>query len=138
MNDRIMIDTNLWVYFFSQIRTTKHQTVYQLIEEKFEWIFSSTQILGELYNVLTKKNLVNKDQANYIVLQMIDAFPVLGIETETILKSIEINKHYQYSYWDSSIIATALLNDCRYLYTEDLQHDQLIENTLKIVNPFRE
>jgi predicted nucleic acid-binding protein len=33
-------------------------------------------------------------------------------------------------------IAAALPADCKILYTEDLQHEQVIESTLTIQNPF--
>ena len=40
-------------------------------------------------------------------------------------------------FFDSNIIITsALENDCSILYTEDLQHEQVIEGKLKIINPF--
>jgi len=38
--------------------------------------------------------------------------------------------------YDSLIIASALEADCKILYTEDLQHNHLVENKLRIVNPF--
>jgi predicted nucleic acid-binding protein len=57
------------------------------------------------------------------------------IDTPKVLKAMEINIHYGYSYWDSLIIATALQTNCSILYSEDMQHDRLIEGTLKIVNP---
>ncbi|BAP56427.1 hypothetical protein THII_2130 [Thioploca ingrica] len=34
-------------------------------------------------------------------------------------------------------VAAALENNCSILYTEDLQHNQLIENHIKIINPFK-
>ena len=37
---------------------------------------------------------------------------------------------------DSLMISSALLNNCNILYSEDLQHNQLIENQLQIINPF--
>ena len=40
------------------------------------------------------------------------------------------------SFWDSLIVASALENDCSFIYTEDLQHNQIIENKLKVINPF--
>ena len=41
-----------------------------------------------------------------------------------------------FSYWDSMITAAALKSGCNILYSEDLQHEQLMENQLKIINPF--
>jgi predicted nucleic acid-binding protein len=43
---------------------------------------------------------------------------------------------YQFSYWDSLILAAALESGCIWLYSEDLQDGQQIENTLTIRNPF--
>jgi predicted nucleic acid-binding protein len=55
---------------------------------------------------------------------------------EVIQKALKLNSKYGYSYYDCLILASALLNDCEYLYSEDMQHNQLIEGKLKIVNPF--
>lgn len=55
---------------------------------------------------------------------------------DTITLALDISKRYQYSYYDSHIIAAALENNCSLLYSEDMQHGQEIEGKLKIVNPF--
>ena len=39
-------------------------------------------------------------------------------------------------HYDSQIIAAALTAGCTVLYSEDMQHGQLIDGTLTIVNPF--
>jgi len=49
-----------------------------------------------------------------------------------------IKEKYHYSWWDSLILTSALENNCKIVYSEDMQHGQIIENTLKIVNPFLE
>jgi predicted nucleic acid-binding protein len=48
-----------------------------------------------------------------------------------------LNIRFQLSHWDSLIIAAALEGHCEVLYSEDLQHGQIIEG-LEIINPFRE
>jgi len=68
----------------------------------------------------------------------IATFPVSEVGTLMVVKALELRDHYNYSYWDSLLIAMALLNDCQQLYSEDMQHDQLIENKIRIINPFRE
>ncbi len=47
-----------------------------------------------------------------------------------------IREKYRYSYYDSLVISAALYANCTVLYSEDMQHGQIIENKLKIVNPF--
>ncbi|MEY3882473.1 MAG: hypothetical protein RIQ94_3269 [Pseudomonadota bacterium] len=54
----------------------------------------------------------------------------------TIRKSAEIALRYQFSNWDSLIIAAALLAKCDILYSEDMQHNQVIDGQLTILNPF--
>lgn len=58
------------------------------------------------------------------------------ISKETIKSSFEIVSKYGYSIWDGLIIAVALENNCLILYTEDMQDGQIIEDSLRITNPF--
>ena len=57
---------------------------------------------------------------------------------ETSLYALRIAKEYRFAWYDSLIIASALENGCALLISEDLQHDQVIEESLTIINPFRE
>jgi predicted nucleic acid-binding protein len=49
---------------------------------------------------------------------------------------LRIREAYSFSFWDSSIIAAAVATGCDRVYTEDLNHGQVVEG-LTIVNPFR-
>jgi predicted nucleic acid-binding protein len=95
----------------------------------------STQVLSEFTNVCYKKNLLESGISLYIK-QLSENFNVCLIYKATILKAIQIKETYNYSYYDSLIIASALQANCQILYTEDMQHNQLIENSLTIINPF--
>jgi predicted nucleic acid-binding protein len=54
----------------------------------------------------------------------------------TIHKACNIAMRYKFSFYDTLIIAAALESNCTILYSEDMHHNQVIENALKIVNPF--
>ncbi len=56
---------------------------------------------------------------------------------ELFIKGITLQKRWKYSFYDSLIIAAALKANCNILYSEDLQHGQVIDD-LKIINPFIE
>ena len=43
---------------------------------------------------------------------------------------------YDFQIFDGIIIAAALEAKCDILYSEDMQNGQIIENMLKIINPF--
>ena len=70
------------------------------------------------------------------VQQISEETTVLPITLATVNKAWQIKIQYHFSYWDSLIIAVALLEKCEVLFTEDLQHNQLIEKQLIIKNPF--
>lgn len=98
-------------------------------------VFVSTQVLGEFYIALLKNN-VDSDLIERDIDEISEQSNVGIIYFETIKNCLQLKKIYRYSYWDSLILATALENNCNIIYTEDMQHNQIIENKLKIVNPF--
>ncbi len=57
--------------------------------------------------------------------------------SELFLTASYLRNRYSFSYWDSLIVAAALNGNCSTIYTEDMQHGQIIENTLTIINPFQ-
>jgi predicted nucleic acid-binding protein len=62
-------------------------------------------------------------------------FDVALLRKSSVDKVLSVANQYKYSYWDSLIIASALENKCKILYTEDMQDGQIIEGKLKIENP---
>lgn len=135
MSDRVFLDTNLWVYFFVKDLPEKEEKIRELVESQALSIIISIQVLGELCNVLIRKTTFSQSETQAVVLDLINTFLVLAIDTSTVLNALEIHARYGYSYWDSLIIATALQNDCSILYSEDMQHDHLIDGRLRIINP---
>jgi len=137
MKDKnIFFDTNLLVYAFLSNDNQKHETVKSLLEKCNSLnVFISTQIINEIYSALTK----NKIGHNYIrqyIFDLKNMFNLAIIDFNTITKCLMIKEKYGFSYWDSLVAASALENGCTTLYSEDMQHNQLIENKLRIVNPF--
>jgi predicted nucleic acid-binding protein len=136
MTAKVVLDTNLWVYLYAQNAPDKQAPVKALVTKYFESIVLSAQILGELYHVLTRKKLTTTAVAREIILEMVKTFPVLEIDTVKVVMALDIQARYNYSYWDSLILATATLHDCDTVYSEDMQHQQLIESKVQIINPF--
>jgi predicted nucleic acid-binding protein len=136
MTDRIFLDTNLWIYLQDGSSGDKSQRVSDLIRDNAGIILISTQVLGELYHVITRKKIASPQVAGQVVRDLLEDFPVLNIDPPNVKKALEINLRYGYTYWDSLILATALLANCTIVYSEDMQHNQLVESQLRIVNPF--
>jgi predicted nucleic acid-binding protein len=136
MTDRIFLDTNLWIYLQDGSSGDKSQRVSDLIRDNAGIILISTQVLGELYHVMMRKKIASPQVAGQVVRDLLEDFPVLNIDPPNVKKALEINLRYGYTYWDSLILATALLANCTIVYSEDMQHNQLVESQLRIVNPF--
>ncbi len=136
MTGKILIDTNLWIYLYAKNPEAKYLKVRQIVDENLDSIVVSTQVLGELYHVLTRKKFCIREEAKRIILETIAVFPILEIDALNVAGALDVNEKYGFSYWDSLLIATALLNDCQILYSEDMQHNQLIEDKVIIINPF--
>ena len=51
-------------------------------------------------------------------------------------RGMEICERYKFSFYDSVMIAAALIAGSKVLYSEDMQHGQVIGRQLRVVNPF--
>jgi len=98
-------------------------------------IVASTQVLNEFAAVLLKNRLADTDVQSRVENIVVDCSIAL-VTVDTIRLAWEIKKRYQFSYWDSLIVASALRANCRTLYTEDLGSGMLIDNSLRVTNPF--
>ena len=50
--------------------------------------------------------------------------------------ALALRAQYGFSFWDCQIAAAALQAACTTLFTEDLQHGQVLEGRLRVINPF--
>lgn len=134
--DNVFIDTNILIYAYSETEKDKQSIAQELITNHGTYI--STQVLQELCNTLFKKFKVGWTDIEKAVNENIQN-NVLYINTDkNILHACQIADRYKYSFYDSLIISAALYLNCRILYSEDLQHEQIIDGRLKIINPFME
>jgi predicted nucleic acid-binding protein len=56
MIDKIFLDSNLWIYLYAKNPPEKSQQVVEIIKNNSSSLLVSTQVLGELFHVLTRKN----------------------------------------------------------------------------------
>ncbi len=132
MPDKCFVDTNVLLY--SLDRSAEKQAVaFKLWRQG---VVLSTQVVMEFTNVCLKKLKFTKDEAFENALNLMAGAVVKLITEKSIRQAFEISSTYQFNHWDSLIVASALEADCKVLYTEDLQHGQIINRKLKIVNPF--
>jgi predicted nucleic acid-binding protein len=96
----------------------------------------STQVLGEFANVLRRKFRCEYAVIATAVTQVTKICQVVTLTSNHIIRALALADKYGYHFYDCLILATALAENCTRVYSEDLQHGQLIESTLTIHNPF--
>ncbi len=95
----------------------------------------SVQVLNEFIAVCRKAGK-DRETAYALADAIANASIVHDITIGTYRLAQALATRYQLSHWDSLIVAAATLAQCETLYSEDLQHGQVI-GTVKVVNPFK-
>ena len=133
MSDRVFIDSNIFLYAFSQKDIRKQNIARDLVLKPS---YISIQVINEVSkNLLYKFGLDDKDIIDFVN-DAYDMYKILDIDKAVFLKSAEIRSQYNFSYYDSIIVSCAYINNCNIIYSEDMQNNFLIFDSLKIVNPF--
>ena len=131
-------DTNILVYLFDDDAPDKKLRAQELLKNETAAgkTLLSTQVFQEFYVTVTKKLTVplSSDNAEDVLRQLM-VLPHVEINSRHILGAIQKSQKFRLSFWDALIIEAAIVGGADILYTEDLQHGQVIEQ-LKIRNPF--
>lgn len=138
MSDKVFFDTNVLLYGVDESDPAKRRIAATLIEHAGEEESGgvSTQVLQEYYSVSTRKLKIDPLLAKEMVL-LFSEWKLATITPEDIQKAIDGNILWQVSFWNALILVAAAKLKCNRIYTEDLNHGQII-NGVKIINPFLE
>ncbi len=136
MKDKIFLDTNILVYCYSNSEPSKREIAQKLCMQ--EDVYISTQVLNEMTNVLAKKHKISWNNIANVISEFESNFFIHTLTSFEIKKACNIAEKYGFSYFDSLIIASAIEANCNILYSEDMHNGQVIENKIKIINPFLE
>jgi predicted nucleic acid-binding protein len=71
-----------------------------------------------------------------VVLEIDNSLRIVDNSLKTQIKAVRLKGKYGFQYYDALIVATALEHGCNILFSEDMQHGQVIEDSLRIINPF--
>ena len=132
------IDTNVLVYAHTDMDTIKQIIAQNVMSDDTIKTFVSTQVLNELANTLNRKFKQGWLDVERVLSDVSENNNVYTNDVDAIIKSCQIAKRYSFSFYDSLIITASLECDCSILYSEDLHDGQIIENKLRIVNPFKQ
>lgn len=96
----------------------------------------SVQVLNEFSAVALRKLAMPLPEVREILATVRAVCRVEPVTTETHDRALVVLERYGFAFYDSVLIAAALIAGCRRLYCEDLQHGQLIDRQLRVINPF--
>jgi len=130
----IFIDTNILIYAYSDTELEKKKRVLSILA--VESVVVSTQVINEFIWVMNRKFNVDFDSLKIIIDNIFELYKVCIINQASIQKAIEYSKRFNFSHWDSLMLASALESGCDIFYTEDLQDSQNIDNQITVINPF--
>lgn len=130
--DKVFFDTNVVLYLLSA-DTAKADKAEYLLEQGG---VVSVQVLNEFASVTRRKLGKTWDEVAEMLNILKATCKVELVSLSTHDRALLLARRYNYSLYDSLILAAALLANCSVVYSEDMQHDQVINGRLRIRNPF--
>ena len=138
MAAKVFVDTNVLVYSRDASEPQKNK-------QAIAWMSSlwntragrlSYQVLQEFYITVTEKldPGLDRESARKEIRSLLPWRP-LSVDNRVFDGAWHIQDRFGLSWWDALIVSAALVADCRYLLTEDLQDSQMFGN-LRVINPF--
>ena len=140
MSAEFFIDTNVFIYHLDTTDRRKHKIAEKIVREALATgnACISSQVVQEcLIVALRKSQVALSPEAARSYLDAVLA-PLLQVGANEALyhRAIDVKARWGFGFYDSLIVAGALIAGCRKLLTEDLQHGQSL-GELTVIDPFR-
>jgi predicted nucleic acid-binding protein len=132
-NPSDFLDANILIYAFSNDpRASRAQAFLE------RGCVISVQVMNEFANVAKRKLHMSWTEIREALSAVrVVCRDVVPMDVETNGDAIRIAERYGYSFYDALIVASALRSDCGVLWSEDMQDGLVIDQRLRIANPFR-
>lgn len=133
---RFAVDSNVIAYLFSG-DAAKADRAEALVVRGSPKPVISTQVMNEVTLVMSRKMGLSWPEINLLLGDVEEFCAIVPLTLEIHKEARRVAEHYGFRFYDSCIIAFALLEDCEVLYSEDMQHGQVIFDRLTVINPFQ-
>lgn len=133
---KVALDTNILAYGEGVDGAERRATVLDLVRRlPQQATVIPVQVLGELFNVLTRKAGRSRGDAREAMLGWRDAFPTIETSPEIMLAAADLATDHRLGIWDAVILSAASHAKCRLLLSEDFQ-ENFTWGGVTVVNPF--
>jgi predicted nucleic acid-binding protein len=126
-------DTNVLLYIASA-ETRKADQAEKLISAGGA---ISVQVLNELVHVARRKMQMTWNETHAFLNGLRELLTVHSATLETHENGLALAERFGFSIYDAMIAASALQAGCDTLWSEDMQHGMVLQDSLHIRNPFR-
>jgi predicted nucleic acid-binding protein len=135
---RPFFDTNVLVYAFDEGEQEKRTVARELVVEHLlegDGMLS-VQVLREFYSVVRKASHPLSAEEAQAAVRRFATFVSMPEGARMVLGAVRRSRETSISFWDALIVEAALSGGADTLFTEDLQHGQVMDG-LRIEDPFR-
>jgi predicted nucleic acid-binding protein len=132
-NDNFFVDTNVALYLIDLNEQDKRLAAMALMREV---PFISSQVVFECINVCLRKHKMDRESVTLFVKWLAAASLIIPENTAVVHSALSLMNRYRLQPFDAKIVASALEAGCNILYSEDMQNGLVVENRLRIINPF--
>lgn len=133
------VDANVLVYAFDSSAGAKRVAAKQLLERLWDTGIGclSVQVLQEFFVTVTRKvaKPLSADEAADRIRDFA-LWKVFAPVADDVVGAIEIQKQAKIGFWDAMIVRAAAESGCDVLWTEDLNHGQLLRG-VRVRDPFK-
>jgi predicted nucleic acid-binding protein len=137
MGAEAFLDTNILLYALVPDRTLPHDPRAEIAEELLaRGGVVSVQVLSEFCDVASRKLGKSwSDLSRLLVSIETLCGRALPLTAELHNAAVAISARNRFRIYDSTIVAAAVAAKCAVLYSEDMQHGQVVDG-VRIENPF--
>ncbi|MDR3471831.1 MAG: PIN domain-containing protein [Devosia sp.] len=97
----------------------------------------SVQVLNEIANIGRRKMGLDWSELGDFLGAIRALVTVVPLTVETHLRGLKLAERHALSLYDAMIVAAALEAGCNVLLSEDMHDGLVVEDSLRIANPFR-
>jgi len=130
---KIALDTNILIYSHDKADLRKQDIARTLLDL---CPVISTQVVSEYFNVLKRKIVIPKHELIDLCTENLNDCTIHPVRISTLKIAKRLVQCYNLQIFDSIIVASAIEANCEILYSEDMHNGLLVENQMKIINPF--
>lgn len=133
---RVALDTNVIAYAEGVNTASKRQVALSLLHRiPRETIALPVQVVGELFNVLVRKQGLSPQQSHTIIKGWSESVSLVATSPEVMESAIIAVRDHRLSIWDAVILSAAAEVGCSLLLSEDMQ-DGFTWRGVTVANPF--